>query len=245
MFSEKLLARLKHAYHVCAITGAGISAESGVPTFRDKGGLWNNYDVTKLATPQAIENNPGVFWEFYHWRRAILSNIEPNFGHYSLVDLEKYCNEFHLITQNVDNLHRLAGSENILEIHGNITRSRCTQCSFNRTEKIKTYSGKGVPRCPKCQSILRPDVILFGETLPKKILEQAQNAAATCEVFFSIGTSSLVEPAATLPYIAKGNGAYVVEINPQETPLSKHTNETIRGESGKILPHLVTALFDL
>jgi len=244
MFSAKLISRLKHAYHISVLTGAGISAESGVPTFRGKDGIWNNYNVAQLATPEALKENAALFWEFYHWRRSLLANIKPNFGHYSLVDLEKYFNEFTLITQNVDNLHRLAGSENIIEIHGNISKTKCSNCSFVREESIRNYEGKGIIRCPKCDHLMRPDVVLFNENLSSKVFEKAQESAATSEVFFSIGTSALVEPAASLPYIAKGNGAYLVEINKEETPLTAHADESIRGESGKILPHLVTVLFD-
>jgi len=244
MFSDNLITRLKKAYQVTVLTGAGISAESGMPTFRGADGLWNNYDVTQLATPQALKNNTKIFWEFYHWRRSILSGIRPNLGHYSLVDLEKYFNEFCLITQNVDNLHRIAGTENLLELHGNITLSRCTECKYQGYENIKKYEGNGIPKCPKCNEILRPDVVLFNELLPIKILEKAQKAAATSEVFISIGTSSLVEPAASLPFVAEGNGALLVEINKEETPLTSHADEVLKGESGKILPHLVTALTD-
>ncbi len=242
MFSENLLIRLKKAYSVVVLTGAGISAESGVPTFRGKDGLWNDRDVMELATPQALENETEEFWKFYNWRREILKDIKPNLGHYALVDMERVFGDFHLITQNVDNLHNTAGTKNILELHGNITRSYCTKCGEQEQIDLKTVQTDKVPLCHSCGGVMRPDIVLFGEALDRDILARAQEAAAQCEVFFSIGTSSLVEPAASLPYIAKANGSYLVEINKEETPLSAAANETILGEAGKILPYLVMSL---
>jgi len=244
MFSEKLIGRLRGSSHIAIMTGAGISAESGVPTFRGEDGLWKNHDVMELATPQALETKSELFWEFYKWRKELLTKVKPNLGHYALVDMENRFSEFTLITQNVDNLHSLAGSKNILEFHGNIMRNRCTSCNYIGYDgqlKIKPED-KLLPKCPECGEMLRPDVVLFGEPLNPQILADAQEASATCEVFFSIGTSSLIEPAASLPYIAKGNGAYLIEINKEETPLSSNADETILGESGKILPLIALAL---
>ncbi len=242
MFSEKLLLRLKHSSQLTIMTGAGVSAESGVPTFRGKDGLWNNYDVQQLATPQSLRDNTEIFWKFYSWRRELLEKVKPNLGHYALVDMENFFEHFTLITQNVDNLHRIAGNKNVLEIHGNIMNSYCIDCG----ERIEGMDGfpktESIPKCHKCGGFMRPDVVLFGEHLDPQRLRQAQDAAATCEVFLSIGTSAVVEPAASLPYIAKGNGAYIVEINAEKTPLTDNADESLIGQTGKILPLLIMAL---
>ena len=242
MFSENLLRRMKKAYSVVFLTGAGISADSGVPTFRGKDGLWNDRDVKELATPQALENETEEFWKFYNWRREMLKDIKPNLAHYALVDMEKIFGEFDLITQNVDNLHIAAGSQRILELHGNITRSYCTKCGKKEQIDLKTVKTDEVPHCASCGGIMRPDVVLFGEALDRSILSKAQEISAQCELFFSVGTSSLVEPAASLPYIAKANGSYLVEINTEKTPLSDVVNESILGNAAKILPYLVMIL---
>ncbi len=241
MFSEKLIMRLKNAYTVTVLTGAGVSAESGIPTFRGKDGLWNNNPVEKLATIEALEADPKLFWEFYQWRRSLLKDIKPNLGHYSLVDFENYFEDFTLITQNVDNLHTKAGSNKPIELHGNIKRNRCTNCS-DLTQSDVAHQKESVPKCTKCGAVLKPDVILFGEALDQKVLKKAQESSAICEVFISIGTSSLVEPAASLPYIAKGNGAYIVEINTEKTPLTENVDEFVNYPSAKVLTSLVIIL---
>jgi len=240
MFSQKVLVRLKNAYNVTILSGAGLSAESGVPTFRGKDGLWNNHKVEELATIESLNNNTEAFWEFYHYRRKLLKEIKPNFGHFAAVDFENYFDDFNLITQNVDDLHNQAGSKNLVELHGNITRNRCTNCDDISSADPNMVSG--IPKCAKCGSLLKPDVILFGEELNKKILARAQEVAAVCEVFFSVGTSSLVEPAASIPYIAKGNGAYLVEINTEETTLTKDADEVINIPAAKALTALVMIL---
>ncbi len=241
-FTEKLFRRLVPAYQITVLTGAGISAESGIPTFRDKDGLWNKHDVQKLATHQALHNDPELFWQFYKWRRELLKDVKPNLGHYALVDLESRYEGFSLITQNVDNLHWDAGNKRVLELHGNIKRTRCDSCHHILNAEEEKNVTAPIPKCPKCGELLRPDVVLFGESLPPKALADAQEAAATCELFFSIGTSSLVEPAASLPYIAKANGAYIVEINIDRTPLSDHADEVLIGKAGEILPQIVMIL---
>ena len=241
-FSEKLFTRLKTCYNIAALTGAGISAESGVPTFRGKDGLWKNHDVQRLATPQALQRDPKLFWEFYRWRRELLETVKPNLGHYALVDLEQKYQGFSLITQNVDGLHRVAGNKKIWEIHGNINLTRCNDCHYQLTDSEAELLESEIPLCPKCSGALRPGVVLFGEMLLPNVLSAAQEAAAQSEIFFSIGTSALVEPAASLPYIAKANGAYLVEINMERTPLSDHADEVLLGPSGKILPALVLQL---
>ena len=219
------------------LTGAGISAESGVPTFRGKDGLWENNKVEELASVQALKENPQLFWKFYHWRKKLLYEAKPNLGHYSLVDFERLYEDFFLITQNVDNLHQRAGNKKLVELHGNIFETKCSACGQKHDAEI--IEGPQVPNCNHCGGILRPDVVLFGENLSEKSLRQAQQSAAECEIFFSIGTSSLVEPAASLPYLAKANGSYIVEVNAEETPLSGHADECLRGNAGKVLPALV------
>jgi NAD-dependent deacetylase len=241
MFSQKVILRLKNAYNVTVLTGAGLSAESGVPTFRGKDGLWNNYKVEELATIDSLHKNTKAFWEFYNWRRQQLKEIKPNFGHFSLVDMENTFEDFNLITQNVDNLHVVAGNKKLIELHGNITRNRCSNCDdvtlFNPDAPTDE-----IPKCLKCGSLLKPDVVLFGEELNKKVMSKAQEVSAVCEVFFSIGTSSLVEPAASLPYIAKGNGAYLVEINTEKTNLTNNVDEVINMPAAKVLTALVMIL---
>jgi len=240
MFSTRLLQRLRDASAVTVLTGAGISAESGVPTFRGEEGIWKEYKADELATIAAFKSNPKLFWDFYSWRRQMIKDVRPNLGHYALVDFEKYYDEFIIITQNIDNLHHLAGSKNIIEIHGNINRNKCSECGTFH-EVISTNDEK-IPICTKCNAFLRPDVVLFGENLDSRLLKKAQQACAECEVFFSIGTSGVVEPAASLPYLAKANGSYVVEINSEETPLTLQSDESLRGPSGKILPQLAIIL---
>ena len=237
MLTQNLLTRLKNASAVTVLTGAGISAESGVPTFRGKDGLWENNKVEELATPEALEQDPQLFWKFYAWRKKLINEVKPNLGHYALVDFERIYADFLLITQNVDNLHRLAGNEKMIELHGNIFNTKCSKCGKIHEGDVDKIIE--IPKCSICGGNLRPDVVLFGENLEDRNIRQAQAAAAECEIFFSIGTSSLVEPAASLPFLAKANGSYVVEINSEETPLSQHANECLRGSAAKVLPALV------
>lgn len=237
MLSQNLLSRLKKSSAVTVLTGAGVSAESGVPTFRGKDGLWESNKVEELATPGALEKDPQLFWKFYSWRKKLVNDVKPNLGHYSLVDFERIYGDFLLITQNVDNLHRVAGNEKIVELHGNIFNTKCTNCGKAHEGELDISSE--IPLCKSCGGKLRPDVVLFGENLDESNIRKAQEASAGCEIFFSIGTSSLVEPAASLPFLAKANGSYVVEINSEETPLSAHANECLRGSAAKVLPALV------
>jgi len=232
MFSEKLFIRLRNASSIAVLTGAGISAESGVPTFRGKDGIWNDKKVEELATVDTLQKDPDQFWQFYNDRRAKLKQVKPNLGHFALVDIERHFEDFTVITQNIDDLHHQAGTKNLIELHGNIYRDRCTACGSLQTP------GEGEHKCRKCGEPVRPDVVLYGENLDEQNLRKAQEAASVCEVFFSIGTSSVVEPAASLPYLAKANGAYIVEINTEETPLSIHANESLREATGKILPQI-------
>jgi NAD-dependent deacetylase len=242
-FSAKLMERLKVAYHVAVLTGAGMSAASGVPTFRGKDGLWNKFKPQELASVDAFLDNPELVWEWYRWRRELIKNVKPNAGHFALVDMAAYFPEFSVITQNVDNLHQIAGTKKIVELHGNIMQDKCIHCTYKSEERIEEMPAEIIkektPRCPQCNSLLRPAVVWFGELLPRKAIETAQALSAEAEVFFSVGTSSTVEPAASLPYLAKGNGAYLVEINPEETPLSFSANERFKAGAHEVLPELV------
>jgi NAD-dependent deacetylase len=238
-----LIRGLGNARHVVALTGAGISAESGVPTFREaQTGLWERYDPQELATPEAFSRDPQVVWEWYEWRRDLVMRAEPNPGHRALAELERRSPDFTLITQNVDGLHERASSRRTIELHGNILRSRCSM----EGEVVEPEGGDGSvpPRCPRCGAFLRPDVVWFGEMLPHGALESALEAARGCDLFFSVGTSGLVYPAAALPYEAMKNGAALVEINPSETPLSRHADYSLRQPAGEVLPTLVREAFD-
>lgn len=233
---EKLKSRLASARSLAVLTGAGVSAESGVPTFRGKGGLWRNHDPQELATPEAFEADPFLVWEWYDWRRSLISNIRPNPAHHAIAELEKRFAGFTLITQNVDGLHLLAGSEKVIELHGSIWAVRCVECgnsSENRDVPIRI-----LPRCA-CGGLLRPGVVWFGESLPETALFKAFEASSSADCFLVVGTSGVVQPAASLASRAKGAGAYVAEINPEETPLSKAADLRLAGKAGEILPLLI------
>jgi NAD-dependent deacetylase len=236
----ELIAALRRAHHVAVLTGAGVSAESGVPTFRDaQTGLWSQFNPQELATRDAFRRNPRLVWEWYAHRRALLVDVEPNPGHYALAELERFVPHVTLLTQNIDGLHRRAGSRNVVELHGSLSRFKC----FAEDTLVTEFAeGDDVPpRCPRCRSYLRPDVVWFGEALPPAALSSAFYAAETCDLFFSIGTSGVVEPAASLPFTALHHGAVVVEINPELTPLSEHAAFRLAAPSGEALPLLVRA----
>jgi len=233
---------LRRARHIAILTGAGISAESGVPTFRDaQTGLWAKYRPEDLATPEAFRQDPKRVWEWYAWRRELVSQAAPNPGHYALAQLEGCVPRVTLITQNVDSLHQRAGSSNVIELHGNISRVICS--AERRVVEQWQETGDAPPLCPDCGAPLRPDVVWFGEILPLQALEAAVQAAHSCDVFFSIGTSSLVEPAASLPLEALQHGATLAEINPLPTPLSKHARFVLRGPAGQALPELLRSVW--
>jgi len=225
-----------------ALTGAGVSQESGLRTFRDaQSGLWAQYKPEDLASPEAFARDPKLIWDWYAWRREAVKGVRPNAGHYALVEIEKRVPEFTLITQNVDGLHRMAGSQNVLELHGNIQRVRCSECyTFAETWGDDSES---VPRCEVCGGLLRPDVVWFGESLPRDQLEAAVEAARSCDIFFSIGTSGVVQPAASLAHAARNKGAVVVEINAESTPLTPKVDYAFHGKSGEMLPELVKAVW--
>ncbi|MFQ6100108.1 MAG: NAD-dependent deacetylase [Anaerolineae bacterium] len=220
---------------VAVLTGAGISAESGVPTFRGEGGLWRNFRPEQLATPGAFRRDPELVWEWYDWRRGLIGACVPNAAHETLAEMEAALPGFTLITQNVDGLHQAAGSRNVLELHGNLWRVRCTGCG-KVSEDRRAPLPEIPPRCPECAGLLRPDVVWFGESLPQEVLEAAWAAAARCWLMLVIGTSAVVQPAASLPLVALRNGAHLVEVNPAETPLSAHAHEVLRGPAAELLP---------
>ena len=234
---------LREAKRIVAFTGAGISAESGLSTFRDKQtGLWAKYRPEDLATPQAFRRNPRMVWEWYEWRRGFVAEAKPNPGHHALAQIEAARPGFFLATQNVDGLHARAGSRNLVELHGNIRRTIC----FDHRHSAECWEpvDEPPPRCAQCGALLRPDVVWFGETLPEGAMLRAQQAAAQCDLFLSIGTSTMVYPAAELPFIAGSNGATVVEINPDFTPLSKLAEFVLREKAGVALPALAAAMLD-
>jgi NAD-dependent deacetylase len=236
----ELIASLRTARRVAVLTGAGISAESGVPTFRDaRTGLWASFKPEELATPEAFRRNPKLVWDWYAMRRARLKEVAPNPGHHALAELEQRVPAFLLATQNIDGLHQRAGSRNVVELHGNITRTKC----FDENILVDSWpdTGEVPPRCPRCGGMLRPDVVWFNEMLPLGAFENALAAAQQCQVFFSVGTSAVVHPAASLPLEALEAGAIVVEVNPHETPLTGRVTHFLQGPSGRVLPALLRA----
>lgn len=241
---RSLIEQLRLAHRVAVLTGAGVSAESGVPTFREaQTGLWSRYRPEELATPEAFLRNPRLVWEWYAWRRDLVSKAQPNEGHRALVQFEQRLPHFTLITQNVDNLHQRAGSGKrfpIIELHGNILRTKCYE--ENRVVSNWQETGEVPPRCPHCGGKLRPDVVWFNEALPEQALRAAWEAAQTCQVFLSVGTSGIVQPAASLPYQALDSGAAVVEINPTDTPLTPIATFILSGPAGQVLPALLDAI---
>lgn len=250
VFSDTLLSRCLRARSIVVSTGAGVSAESGVPTFRDPGGLWSRFRPEELANLDAFLANPDLVWAWYSWRRELIAAVQPNPGHYALAEWEAMVPDFTLITQNVDNLHRRAGSARVIELHGNIERSFCMDCrraaapgevvpAAAATEAAAPSAR--VPRCA-CGGLLRPDVVWFGEMLPQEAVREAWEAAGRADLFFSVGTSGEVYPAAQLPAVAREGGAWTVEINPRPSAVARHMHEMLEGPSGVILPALVEAI---
>ena len=235
--SEDLAARFSPKAEVVAFTGAGMSAESGVPTFRGPEGIWRKFKPEELADMGAFMRNPELVWEWYAHRRTIIASVQPNDGHRALVALERHVGRLTVVTQNIDNLHRRAGSGVVHELHGNIERSYCMSCGTPAVEIPVLHKG-AVPRCA-CGGILRPDVVWFGEMLPEEEWRLSVSAAERADVFLSIGTSAVVYPAASLPSIAKKAGAYLVEVNPEPTPITEFADEFLQGPSGTVLPALV------
>jgi NAD-dependent deacetylase len=237
-FPAELIQLLQHCERAAALTGAGISQESGLPTFRDaQEGLWAQYRPEDLATPEAFRRDPKLVWDWYAMRREKAEAAQPNPGHGALERMSRHIPHFTLVTQNVDGLHQKAGSREVIELHGNIRRVKCSRCS--RVAETWQDDGQGVPCCAACGGLLRPDVVWFGENLPAGALEAAVEAARGCQVFFSIGTSGLVQPAASLAILALEQGGRVVEISPEPTLLTPRVSFFLQGRSGEILPELV------
>ena len=267
---KELLELLRRADRVAVLTGAGISAESGIPTFRGKDGLWNRYRPEELATPEAFEEDPLKVWQWYLWRMRLIAKAEPNPGHVAVAHFEKLFPSFLLITQNVDGLHKRAGSENVVELHGNIFEGKCRACgkvysieefeslfplasaSFLaslseeefRKRVLEELTEKDLPECLYCGSVVGPGVVWFGESLPEEALERAWRFSESCDVFFSVGTSALVQPAASLPMVAKRGGATLVEVNPERTPISPYCDFVFRDSASVVLPRISEALLN-
>jgi len=235
--NKTVIEKFLYPNKVVVLTGAGVSAASGVPTFRGKEGLWKKYSPEELANPRAFIAQPELVWEWYLWRRKLISKVKPNFAHYALVDLEEMNSNFTLITQNVDNLHREAGSTYIIELHGNLMKNRCFDCNKSSTADVRLENG--VPLCDNCGGLIRPDVVWFGESLPLQAFQSARIAANESDLFISVGTSGLVEPAASLPFLAKARGAYIIEINTEETPLTSQSDLFVQDSADIALPDFI------
>lgn len=236
-----LIEKLSKANSVAILTGAGVSAESGIKTFRDPDGLWAKFNPAELASVNGFMANPELVWEWYSMRMDVIRNSEPNKGHYAIAKLENMFPAFTLITQNVDRLHQRAGSQNVLELHGNIVENHCFKCKAPFKGET-SLPDKQLPKCLKCGGNIRPSVVWFGENLPVKALNGAEHAAKRADVFFTIGTSGEVYPAANLPLIAKDNKAFVVEINPNTTALTPYLDLHLSGASGEIMPIIIEQL---
>jgi NAD-dependent deacetylase len=239
-YSEQIdLARtwVKEATSIVVLTGAGISAESGVPTFRGEEGLWKSYSPEELANPDAFQRDPKLVWEWYDWRRGLVAETEPNPAHDALVRMESSIGSFALITQNVDGLHDRAGSKNIMKLHGDIWWVRCLSCgrvSENREVPLRHLP----PKCD-CGGLLRPDIVWFGEALALEVMDSAWSRASEADVFLVIGTSALVQPAASLPFRAKEHGARVIEINVEQTVITPYADISLIGKAADLLPQLI------
>jgi NAD-dependent deacetylase len=230
--------RIKASSRVVVLTGAGISQESGVPTFRGKDGLWKQYRAEQLATLESFQRNPELVWEWYDWRRGLIKHLDPNPGHFALVELEKRIHDFSLVTQNVDGLHRVAGSSNPIEMHGTIWRVRCMEC--NQTFENRDVPIKILPVCEICSGLLRPDVVWFGEALDEQILRTIYTSLQKAQVMLIVGTSANVQPAASFGMVAKRTaGAFIIELNRSKTSQSSLFDLSIQGKSGELLPQLV------
>ena len=243
LFSHDLVARLRDAERVAVLTGAGVSAESGVPTFRDPEGIWERFRPEELANVEAFLANPELVQGWYAHRRAVVEDVAPNAGHRALAELEAWQTarggDFLLATQNVDGLHVRAGSEAVVELHGSLLRSYCLACGAPADEAA---TADGPLTCRACGGLVRPDVVWFGEALPPDAIERATDAAVHADVYLSIGTSAVVYPAAGLPQLAREAGAYTAEVNPTPSDIAALLHERVRGRAGDVLPALVAAL---
>lgn len=227
----------RSAKSIAVLTGAGISAESGIPTFRGAAGLWKQFRPEELATPEAFARDPRTVWEWYHWRRKLISQAKPNAGHRALARLEQLTPKFTLVTQNVDGLHQAAGSNEVLELHGSIWKFRCTQCRREWLDR-HTLEGRQLVYC-QCGATARPGVVWFGEGLPPDIWKLAEWAVRSCDLLIVVGTSAVVYPAASLVLLAHSSGAQVIEINIEVSPVSGIVNVQLIGKAAEVLPKLI------
>ena len=239
---EELIDEVKS---MVVLTGAGVSAESGVPTFRGKDGLWNNFRPEELATPEAFLRDPELVWKWYDWRRGIIGACHPNPAHTGIAELETMIDDFLLVTQNVDGLHKRAGSRNMVEIHGNIWGIRCVRCGGVGEEETTVPMRTIPPICGVCGSLLRPDVVWFGESLDSKDLERAWVGAGNCDLMIVVGTSALVYPAAGLPQHASDCGAKIIEINIEPTPVTRIATKSLFGPASTGVTTVVGAFRSL
>ena len=239
--SESLRRRFQFARSVFVLTGAGVSAESGVPTFRGGGGtaVWKGMPFSVVSSAEMVKRDLPTVWEWFDYRRGLIEKLAPNPAHLALARWQNFFPHFTLTTQNIDGLHQAAGSRDVLELHGSIWRARCTGCRAE-LDLCEAHNGSRPLLCGECKNAMRPDVVLFGEMLPPGVFEQASRQAEQCDLCFVIGTSALVYPAATLPEIAASAGAFVVEVNPERTPLSDSCDEVIEGAAGEVLPLLLS-----
>ena len=231
--------RLRESKRLVVLTGAGVSAESGVPTFRGKDGLWKNHRPEQLATPQAFEKDPELVWDWYHWRRKIVRGVSPNPAHYAIAELERRVGDFTLITQNVDGLHLRAGSGKVFQIHGDLHHARCAKC----TAVIALEGQEGLVICDLCGGHMRPNVVWFGENLDIRLLEDSYVASGASDLLIVAGTSNIVQPAASLAYAALANSGYVLEVNLDPTPLTGSASATVLGKAGEVLTELTQLAF--
>lgn len=237
-FRRDFLEVLKEAERVVFFTGAGISAESGISTFRGTDGIWNKLKPEELANFDAFLKNPDRVWEWYQYRRHIIDNSKPNAAHLAIAEMQGYFKDLTVVTQNVDNLHRRAGSRKVYELHGNIERNYCIECRTPYNSPEFAPDDK-VPRCLKCGGLIRPDIVWFGEMLPEEDFSLSEEAAEKCDIMFAVGTSAVVYPAARIPLLSKRLGAYLVEINLEETELSAMADYVLPGKAGEILPEIL------
>lgn len=235
-FPNNFIEALKNAQNCLVLTGAGVSAESGLETFRGMQGLWDDFNPQELATPEAFACQPKKVWEWYQWRREKLPLVEPNPAHWAIAEMERYFDDFLLVTQNIDGLHQRAGSRNIVELHGNLNRSKCSRCNIMIDNMPD--SDEVPPRCA-CGGHIRPNVVWFGEMLPDASIRRAWQAAENADLFFSVGTSSVVQPAASLGLVARNNGAVLIEVNLERTELSGIFDHVFLGKAGQIMPSML------
>ncbi len=238
-FVASVADRINASTRIVFLTGAGISSESGVPTFRGAEGLWQKFRPEDLANFDAFINNPELVQSWYRHRKKLVEEVSPNAGHFAITELQQKVAACRVVTQNVDNLHQKAGNRDVIELHGNIFRNYCVECCKNFDDDDYDYDEGAIAHCYACGGLIRPDVVWFGEGLPMDAYQKAENLCSQTDVLFSVGTSGAVYPAAGLPSLAKGNNAFLVEINPEPTEISSIMDVVLRSPSGSALPRIV------